>query len=253
MFNTAAFVMVGAVAVSANVVAIPKLLAYSHYYDDTHTRKIELYAALAKGTFLAVVASAVGAYCVPKVEGLPSPFLESVIHLRPTFDIFWSQLRPTLIDSLYVLLGLVFLHLIFVRHHISASRYFLMPLSTKLLLEGVVEEIVYRWGLVSGIARILNAEWLDVTHAGVLAVILAAVGSSLSHISDLSRLHFDRINMALLAVILVNFWAALCYGWLYWKYDLITVILCHMLVIWISVLTYKARPTTLFAASYEHP
>jgi hypothetical protein len=71
---------------------------------------------------------------------------------------------------------------------------------------------------MSLIARILIREFhIDPNAAMVTAILLAAIGSSLSRVSDLARIHFDHINMALPGVILVNFWGALCYGWLFWK------------------------------------
>jgi hypothetical protein len=239
MFDMPVFVCMSALAVAANAVAIPKLMAYSEVYRDARTQKISLLAALTKGTLLAIGACALGSFAAPRA-GLSAPFIEAMVYLNKPHMALWSQLAPALINSLYVLLGLMFLQITFVNRHISTARYFSIPLSAKILAEGVVEEFIYRWGLMSVVVRILNVEFLaDPNAAMILAIILAAVGSSLSHVSDLSRLNFDRISMALLAVILINFWAAICYGWLFWKYGLSASILCHAMVVIVSAGIYK--------------
>jgi hypothetical protein len=241
MFDLPLFIIMCVIAVAANAVAIPKLVAYSSYFNREHAPGIARLSALTKAILLSVLACAVGAFAAPR-GGLSAPFMQSILHLNNPHAALWSQLWPALISSFYVLLGLILLQITFVRHHISAARYYSMPLSAKILLEGVVEEFIYRWGLMSVIARILQVEFIeDPNTAMILAILLAAVGSSLSHISDLSRLNFDRISMALLAVMLINFWAALCYGWLFWKYGLTAAILCHATVVCASVATYKLR------------
>jgi CAAX prenyl protease-like protein len=241
MFDLPLFIVMCVIVVAANAVAVPKLIAYSNFFNGGHAPKIAQLSALTKALLLSLLACAGGAFAAPRT-GLSAPFIESILHFDNPHAALWSQLWPALINSFYVLLGLMLLQLAFVRHHISAARYYSVPLSTKILLEGVVEEFIYRWGLMSVIARILQVEFLDDPNtAMLLAILLAAVGSSLSHISDLSRLNFDRISMALLAVMLINFWAALCYGWLFWKYGLTAAILCHMTVVCASVATYKMR------------
>lgn len=246
MFDVPVFGIMCAVVVAANVIAIPKVIAYSDLYRNARAERISVLSAMTQGILLSVGACAIGSFTAPRA-GLGTPFLEAIIQLDQPHIALWSQLWPAIVSSLYVMLGLIILQLAFVRRHVSTSAYYSTPLSAKILLEGVVEEVIYRWGVMSVIVRILNVEFLADTNAAMMmAILLAAVASSLSRISDLSRLNFDRISMALLAVLLVNFWGALCYGWLFWRHGLTAAILCHVLVVTASVMIYRVKDFLAF-------
>ncbi|HSB95431.1 MAG TPA: CPBP family glutamic-type intramembrane protease [Spongiibacteraceae bacterium] len=239
MIDLSVFLALCVIVVIANIVALPKLLDYSNLYPNHEARSIERISTISKSIVLSLGACAVGAYMAPRV-GLGAPFLHELLDFSTPIPNLWNPLRIALVNSFYVLLGLLLLNVAFVQRHLTTARYFSMPLQSKVLMEGVVEEVVYRWGLMSVVARISVREFnVDPNTAMILAILLAAVGSSLSHVSDLARLHFDRISMALLAVILINFWASLCYGWLFWQHGLTTAILCHALVVLISTYAYK--------------
>ncbi len=243
MFDLPTFIMLCVIVVLANAFAIPKLVDYSAGFLDTsrdkHASKIMLINLLSKGLLISLVACSIGSYMAPKV-GLGAPFIEAVAYLENPHIVLWNQMAPIVLHTFYVLLGMMFLQYLFISRHVSTTRYFEMPFTSKVLLEGVVEEIVFRWGLVSVLARILTKEFiLDPNLAIIIAIFLAAVGSSLSHISDLTRLNFQRLDIALLSVLLLNFWGALCYGFLFWKHGLTAAILCHVLVVFFSVGAYK--------------
>ena len=243
MFDLPTFIMLCVIVVLANAFAIPKLVEYSAGFlgtsRDKHASKIILINLLSKGLLISLVACSIGSYMAPKV-GLGAPFIEAVAYLENPHVILWYQMAPIVLHTFYVLLGMMFLQYLFISRHVSTTRYFEMPFTSKVLLEGVVEEIVFRWGLVSVLARILTKEFiLDPNLAIIIAIFLAAVGSSLSHISDLTRLSFQRLDIALLSVLVLNFWGALCYGFLFWKHGLTAAILCHVLVVSFSVVAYK--------------
>jgi len=239
MIDLSVFLALCATVVAANIVALPKLLDYSNAYPSTEARNIGHISTISKSILLSLGACAVGAYMAPRV-GLGAPFLHELLDFSTPIPNLWNPLRTALVSSFYVLLGLLLLNVVFVQRHVTTARYFSMPLQSKILMEGVVEEVVYRWGLMSIVARISIREFhVDPNTAMIVAILLAAVGSSLSHVSDLARLHFERISVALLAVILINFWASLCYGWLFWQQGLTAAILCHILVVWISTYAYQ--------------
>jgi hypothetical protein len=243
MFDLPTFIMLCVIVVLANAFAIPKLVDYSAGFLDTprdkNAPKIMLINLLSKGLLISLVACSIGSYMAPKV-GLGAPFIEAVAYLDNPHIVLWDQMAPIVLHTFYVLLGMMFLQYLFISRHVSTTRYFEMPFTSKVLLEGVIEEIVFRWGLVSFLTRILIKEaTLDPNLAIIIAIFLAAVGSGLSHISDLTRLNFQRLDVALLSILLLNFWGALCYGFLFWKHGLTAAILCHVLVVSLSVAAYK--------------
>jgi hypothetical protein len=239
MLDLPVFIIMCVVVVVANCIAVPRLIAYSGFFRDARTTRISRLSALTKALTLSLGACAIGAYMAPRA-GLSAPFLESVIRFDNPHRALITQLWPALVSAFFILLGLMLLQLLFARKHVSAAHYFSMPLSAKVLSEGVVEEIIYRWGLMSALARILSRELLtDPNEAMITAIILAAVASSLAHVADLARVNFNRLSSAAVAIVLVHFWGALYYGWLFWQYGLTAAIMCHVLVIFISVGVYR--------------
>jgi hypothetical protein len=239
MLDLPVFIILCGAAIVANCIAVPRLVAYSGFFRDIRTTRLSQLSALTKALTLSLGACAIGAYMAPRA-GLSAPVLESIIRFDKPHLALFHQLWPAFVSAFFILLGLMLLQLLFGRRHVSAAHYFSMPLTAKVLAEGVVEEIVYRWGLMSALARIFTRELLtDPNEAMIAAIILAAVASSLVHIADLARVNFNRLSMAAVAIVLVHFWGALYYGWLFWQYGLTAAIICHVLVIFISVGVYR--------------
>lgn len=248
MLNLPVFITLCIIAVAASLYAVPRLVRYSARAQGMLSYPLSELSTTIRVVLLSLGACAVGAYMAPRA-GLATPLLDSMLQFNSPHIIFFNQLVPMIASTLQVLLGLVLLQVLFVRHNLSTEHRVPAPLGARLLAEGVLEEIVYRWGLMSVVVQILNRELgLDPSGAMVGGIVVAAVASSLAHVSDLSRLKFDCLSKAVASVLVLHFWAALCYGWLFWQYGLTTAMLCHIMVVFVVL---KARDLGGFLFSLD--
>lgn len=238
MFNVHVFLLLTIIAVIANIIAIPKLVKLANPTSRGHNRSILLLSTLTNSLLLSIGAAAVGSYMAPRV-GLSSPFFESLVSLdQPHLKLL--QLLPSAsLNSIYALLGILLIQVFLVNRSFTLPEQFHPSICTRILKEGVLEEIIYRWCLMSLVARILFVEF-SVEHdsAIFIAIVVSALGSAASHISDLYRYTFHRIDLAIISIVLVNFWGGIIYGWLLCQYGLATAILCHSIVIFISSISH---------------
>lgn len=239
MFNLSVFLLLFGLAIIANLIAIPKMVSLTNAHITGNERKILMISSLSNNLLLSIGAAAVGSYMAPRVS-ISSPLLESLVTLDQPHAILLQLLPPISLNSVYALLGILLIQVFLMNRCFTLPNHFHIPTSVRVLKEGVIEEIIFRWGLLPLTARILWVEFsVNQETAILIAIFLSALGSSISHISDLYRLNFQRLPLAILSVTLVNFWGGIVYGWLLCKYGLATAILCHSVVILISSITYE--------------
>lgn len=248
MLDLPVFIILSTIAIAANWYSVPKLIRYSELAQGTQSSPIYRISATIKAVLLSLGACAVGSYMAPRA-GLTTPFINSLLQFDSPHIVLFNQLGPVVASTLQVLLGLMLLQVVFVRNHLSAAHRVRAPLSAKLLQEGVIEEIVYRWGFMSVVARIMHWELgFDPAEAMIGGIVLAAAASSLAHVSDLSRLKFDCLGRAVASIFALHFWAALCYGWMFWQYGLTAAMLSHIAVVFMVA---KARDLANFFVTLE--
>ena len=110
-----------------------------------------------------------------------------------------------------------------------------LPIVTRVLYGGVVEEIMMRWGLLSLLA--LAALKLGLARPGALWAgnLAAALVFALGHLPALFALIPDPSAGLLAAVLLANTGAGLVFGWLYMHRGLEAAIIAHALTHLIAV------------------
>lgn len=250
MFNVPVFLVLAGIAIVANLIATPKLVNVANPTITGVQYKTLLASALTNNLLLSIGAAAVGSYMAPRI-GLSSPFFESLVNLDQPHLKFLQILPSASISSIYALLGILLIQIFLMNHSLTLPNQFQPSISVKVLKEGVIEEIVYRWGLMSLVARILFAEFsVDRNSAILIAIVVSALGSAASHISDLYRYNLHRMDLAIFSVISINFWGAIIYGWLLCQYGLGTAILCHSIVICVSSLSHNVLQ--FFSVSDQH-
>jgi hypothetical protein len=234
MFNASIFSVLSGVVLFANLVAVPKIINFTVQASAPGERSVLLASVLMNSIFLSVVAVAVGCYMAPRV-GLSSYFLEALVHLDAPHIVLLHLLGPASISGVLVVLGMLAIQSVLVRHCFALPDDLPIPVSTRILRESVVEQIIYRWGLIPLIIWMLTAE-IGV-NGGVavrVAIIVSALGSAMSHIHDLSRRNFYPLNRSVTLNFCADFWGAIICGWLYVHYGITAAILCHAFAVLIA-------------------
>lgn len=235
MFDIQVFIVLLGIAVIANVVAAPKLIDFSTFYNNFRQLKMFRIAAVTQSLLISLVACLAGAYAAPRI-GINTPFFSAIAELsiKDLSAVLSTQIMPALLLCVPVSLGAALLYSVFPRYR-TIFQYFSMPLGVRVMHEGIVEEIVFRWGLLTIVAYIVNIKFIaDRDTAIWVAICVSALASSLVHISDLVSFTPKNIFGKLTALMLVNFWSALWYGWLLFQYGLMAAIVCHAAVAVIS-------------------
>jgi hypothetical protein len=117
---------------------------------------------------------------------------------------------------------------------------FTMPLATRLLYGGIVEEVLTRWGLMT--ALVYGLWRLSGRHAPPrpghfrAGILLAALLFGAGHLPLLFALNPHPPSWAVPAVIIGNALPGMVFGWLFWRRGLEAAILAHALAHVVAVL-----------------
>ena len=189
--------------------------------------------AVLQPTVLVALCAALGLWVAPKV-GLDAPVVRAWSEGRPVLPALSPQLVPAALGGVAIAALLVaFWSVVRVQSFAAPVLVFEMPLATKLLYGGIVEELLLRWGLMSlfvwvawragGAARPVPA-WALWT--GLVA------SSGLFAVGHLPVLYFLLPNppdwFVALAVV-ANFIPGMLFGWLYWRRGLEAAMMAHAL------------------------
>jgi len=105
-------------------------------------------------------------------------------------------------------------------------------LPARLLMGGVFEEIVYRWGLMGAIA------WVGAAVAGTpapavmwTAIVLAALVFGMAHLPGAAALGailgFETGGPLIVTGMAINVAGGIVFGWVFWTYGLLAAMLSH--------------------------
>jgi len=181
----------------------------------------------------------IGVVLASKV-GLSSPVAEALASGRRLGSPFKPQILPGIVGGLLggaaivltALLSKQFLPLEVVTRIAEFGK--LLPLPTRLLYGGIVEELLLRWGLMT---LLVWAAWrlFQKGHGKpkpaylILAILISAVVFGIGHL-PVAYLLFQRLSLALTSfVIVANSIFGLIAGYLYWKKGLESAVIAHML------------------------
>lgn len=184
-------------------------------------------------TVLMLLAIALGLWAAPKV-GLDAPAVRAWAERRPILPALAPQLAPAMLGGLAVAIMLVGFWWVVRAQAFTAPVIALeMPLATKLLYGGIVEELLLRWGVMSlfvWIAWRLGGAARPVPGWAVWSALVAS--SVLFAAGHLPMLHVLLpaapgwfVGMALMG----NFIPGMLFGWLYWRRGLEAAIIAHAL------------------------
>ena len=120
-----------------------------------------------------------------------------------------------------------------------------MGLLGRLLMGGVAEEVMFRWGVMSVVA------WLAVTVVGMpaglgmwVAIVVAGLLFGLGHLPGAMAVGVKITKLVVAMAIALNMVVALAFGWLFWQHGLLAAIVAHALLhaVWHPIERAK-RPT----------
>jgi hypothetical protein len=260
MFNWSLFFCLVLVSVPGLLVAIPNLMRRleTTAVDRLPSgkalppRSVIVAATLAQSLLLVSAAAAVGTALAPRV-GLEAPFFEALVSGRPLGAALEPQLVPALTLGVGGALVIVAAYYLFFRPRLDAQtvrsmeelRMDLGPWA-RLLYGGIVEEVLFRWGVMTLLAWIGAMLFGSPTPAVMWAVILiSGLLFGIGHLPSYRLAGCQVTPLFLALMIVLNLWATLICGWLFWQYGLLAAMLAHMLyhLVWLPFDLYFYQRT----------
>lgn len=244
MFNWKLFLLLVALCFPGILVTVPRSLdAIMRRIDGgmppgkkLPARPVLLLAASLQSIALVSLFAALGVFTAPRV-GFSAPFFEAVIDMKGV----WAALRPQLLPTFWlssVGAGVFLLSYYgYFRPRIDNQTVRCMEgmrhdlgVAARLLYGGIVEEVLTRWGLLTPLV------WLGTLLTGKpsplvvwTAIVVAGVLFGIGHLPSYLAAGCKRTPIFIAAMIWLNLWASLVFGWLYWQVGLAAAMLAHML------------------------
>jgi hypothetical protein len=250
MFNWPLFLCLVLVGIPGLVAATPNLVAHLEKTTMAKlppgktppSRGVLVATIVGQSLLLLAAAPAVGTALAPRL-GLRAPFFEALVSGQPLWPALAPQLLPALAGGLGGALVLMAAYYLVFRPRLDAQtvrsmealRMVLGPWA-RVLYGGIVEELLFRWGVLTLLAWI-GAQLFGKATPAVMwaAILISGVFFGLGHIPNY-RQAGCRVTpwFAGLAIVL-NLWATLICGWLFWQYGLLAAMIAHMLyhLVWL--------------------
>lgn len=244
MFDVPLFLMISATAVAAIAFAVPGQVRglLSRRSDITAPPRLVMVGAAAQQSLIAVGLAAAGTALAPQT-GLAAPWFAAVSHGEGLgLGEAAAQIpAATLVGGVSIVVFLSLYYRVF-RPLVAAEdiapieeQRNSMGLMGRVLMGGVAEEVMFRWGVMSVMA------WLAVGVLGMpagmgmwVAIVVAGLLFGLGHLPSVMaegvKLSRSIVGMALV----LNMVVGVAFGWLFWQYGLLAAIAAHGLlhVVW---------------------
>lgn len=204
--------------------------------QELPSRIVVVVASALQTLVLMAVAAAVGTALAPRV-GLGAPFFEALVAGEP----LWPALAPQLLPALAIGMagGLIFVaaYYLYFRPRLDSQTVRAMEdlrntlgIWGRLLYGGIAEEVFTRWGLMTLLV------WLGTLLAGSsspavvwVAIVISGILFGLGHAPSYLAAGCQKSPTFFAAMISLNLWASLIFGWLYWQYGLLAAMMAHAL------------------------
>ena len=239
-FDVPLFMLISAFAVMAIVIAVPGQVKglLSRRSDITAPALVVMVGMAVQQSFFAVGLAAAGTALAPRT-GLSAPWFVAVSHGE---GLGLSEAAAQLPAALIVGTGSVVVFLL-LYYRVFRPRMASedvarteelrnsMGVLGRLLMGGVVEEVMFRWGIMSGMA------WLAVSVVGMpvasgmwAAIVVAGLLFGLGHLPGMAAVGVKITKLIAAAAISLNMVVALAFGWLFWQHGLLAAIVAHALL-----------------------
>jgi hypothetical protein len=249
-FNWVLFLCLVGVCLPGVLVAIPQvlsslektILANLPEGKKMPPKAVLVLLTMTQNLILVAIAAAVGTALAHRV-GLHAPFFESLVSGGPLLDALQPQIAPTLIGGVGgAIIFIAAYYLVFRpgldEHTVKAMEDLRVGLGiwSRILYGGIYEEILTRWGLMTLFV------WLGALLTGGptsvvvwIAIVISGVLFGFGHLPGYLAAGCKKTPLFLTAMISLNLWAALIFGWLFWQVGLLSAILAHMIfhLVWL--------------------
>lgn len=189
--------------------------------------------ALVQPIVLLLVLVAGGCWAAPKL-GLDAPLIRALIERQPAGPVLRRQAGPAVATGVVVaaiLVGYGWLSADWFRQ--SPVAGFQMPLATKLLYGGIVEELLTRWGLMSLLAwamwKVMGSRRPVPAACFWIAALFGALLFAVGHLPLLHILMPSPPAFVVAAVLIGNLLPGLLFGLLFWGRGLEAAMIAHAL------------------------
>lgn len=239
-FDVPLFIMVSAFSVVAIAFVIPGQVRglVSRRTDITAPLPLVMVGAAVQQSIFAVGLAAAGTALAPRT-GLEAPWFAAVSHGEGMgLDEAAAQLPAALlVGGLGAVLFLWLYYRVF-RPKMAAEDIARteelrdsLGLTGRLLMGGVAEEVMFRWGVMSVLA------WLAISVAGMpatpgmwIAIVFAGLLFGLGHLPGAAAVGVKITRSIVMMAITLNMVVAVACGWLFWHYGLLAAMVSHALV-----------------------
>jgi len=250
MFDWALFLGLVGVSVPGIVVAVPQLLntlektILNRLPDGKKMppRPVLIIVTMIQSLFLISIAAAVGTALAFRV-GLQAPFFETLVSGGSLPDTLLPQIVPALIGGIGGAIIFISAYYLIFRPRLDEQTIKSMEtlrmglgIWSRILYGGIFEEVLTRWGLMSLFV------WLGALLVGEptsvvvwIAIAISGILFGLGHLPSYLAAGCQKTPLFFTAMISLNLWAALIFGWLFWQYGLLSAMLAHMLfhIVWL--------------------
>lgn len=215
-------------------------------------RKTMMAITLLQSVVMVSLATVAGAYFAPQV-GIHAPVFDALSTGQPVWQAIQPTLLPTLLVSLVGALGLIACYYWIFRprlephnREISERLRNQLGIGSRILYGGVVEEVLFRWGVLPLLVWLLSLLFGSVT-PGIFwaAVVVSGVIFGIGHLPSYQGAGCTASPTLITMMIVLNLWASLMFSYLLLNYGLFAAMLSHALfhIIWYPFDTLISRKT----------
>lgn len=100
----------------------------------------------------------------------------------------------------------------------------------RVLYGGIAEEVLSRWGLMSALAWLFSLPLGEGSYTAMwLAIVVSGILFGLGHAPSYLAAGCRRTPAFVSTMLVLNLWASLIFGWLFWQYGLLAAMVAHAL------------------------
>jgi membrane protease YdiL (CAAX protease family) len=218
-------------------------------------------ASTVQSLVVLAIPAAIGTTLAHQV-GLRAPVFEALLDGAPLRPALQPQVLPTLVIGIAGALLFVATYYRLFRPWLDAEtreRWDALRnglgIWARLLYGGIAEEVLTRWGLMSLLVWLGALAFGKPSPAVVwAAIVVSGVLFGLGHAPSYLAAGCHKTPAFFSAMIALNLWASLIFGWLFWRYGLLAAMMAHMLfhLVWWPFDLRVSRSTAKMAMPELH-
>jgi hypothetical protein len=242
VFDVPTFIAISVSAVLAIAFAMPRqidLMVRLRAADGEAlpSRLLLTVGATLQQGLLAVGLAAAGAATAPRV-GLSAPWFAAVAHdpSRIAAEAAAQLPQALLVGTVSAAAFLGLYYRVFrprlTPHQVQRTESLRMELGLagRVLMGGVAEEVMFRWGVMSVLAWAIAAMGVGSVPAIWIAIVVSGVLFGLGHLPGAVAVGVPLTRTLVVMAIVLNLLVAVGFGWLFWRSGLLAAIVAHALV-----------------------